>query len=92
MRPNPNLGVLQQAPYYLVKLWPGDLGTKGGLVTDEWGHALRPDGSVIEGLFATGNSMASVMGNGYPGAGATIGPALTFGYLAAQFAAKTVTP
>jgi 3-oxosteroid 1-dehydrogenase len=88
MKPNPNLAPLRQPPFYAVKMWPGDLGTKGGLVTDEWGCVLRTDGAPIAGLYAVGNSMASVMGNSYPGAGATIGPAMTFGYLAAQHAAR----
>lgn len=83
VKPNPNLAPLQKPPFYAVKMWPGDLGTKGGLVTDEWARVLRTDGSIIAGLYAAGNSMASVMGNSYPGAGATIGPAMTFGYLAA---------
>ena len=88
MQPNPNLAALERAPFYAVRMWPGDLGTKGGLVTDEWARVQRPDKTVIEGLFATGNSMASVMGNSYPGAGATIAPAMTFGYLAALCAAE----
>ena len=88
IRPNPNLAPLAQPPFYAVKMWPGDLGTKGGLVTDERARVLRPDGSAIPGLYAAGNSMASVMGNSYPGAGATIGPAMTFGYLAARDAAS----
>ena len=67
-------------PAYSV---PGDLGTKGGLVTDERGRALRPDGSPIPGLYAAGNASAAVMGHTYAGPGATIGPAMTFGYLAA---------
>lgn len=87
VQPNPNLAPLQKPPFYAVKMWPGDLGTKGGLVTDESARVLRADGSPILGLYATGNSMASVMGNSYPGAGATIGPAMTFGYLAAHHAA-----
>jgi succinate dehydrogenase/fumarate reductase flavoprotein subunit len=58
------------------------------LKTDEHGRVLRTDGSIITGLFGVGNSMASVMGNSYPGAGATLGPAMTFGYLAAQCAAN----
>ena len=62
---------------------PGDLGTKGGLVTDERARVLRPDGSVIEGLYAAGNASSAVMGHTYAGPGATIGPAMTFGYLAA---------
>jgi len=63
---------------------PGDLGTKGGLVTDERARVLRADGSVIEGLYAAGNCSAAVMGHTYAGPGATIGPALVFGYLAAE--------
>ena len=62
---------------------PGDLGTKGGIRTDVHGRALRDDGSVIEGLYAAGNASAPVMGHTYPGPGGTIGPAMTFGYLAA---------
>jgi 3-oxosteroid 1-dehydrogenase len=88
VKPNPNLLPLEHAPFYAVVMWPGDLGTKGGLKTDEHGRVLCADGSLIKGLFATGNSMASVMGNSYPGAGATLGPAMTFGYLAAQCAAE----
>ncbi len=83
VRPNPSLGPIEQAPYYAVKMVPGDLGTKGGVVTDERARALREDGSVIEGLYAAGNASAAVMGHTYAGAGATIGPAITFGYLAA---------
>lgn len=68
---------------------PGDLGTKGGIVTDVAGRALREDGSVIVGLYAAGNTSAPVMGHTYAGPGATIGPALVFGYLAAlDIAAK----
>ena len=87
VKPNPNLAPLERPPFYVVKMWPGDLGTKGGLVTDEWARVLRTDGTIIDGLYAVGNSMASVMGNSYPGAGATIGPAMTFGYLAGLHAA-----
>ncbi|MBO9524474.1 MAG: 3-oxosteroid 1-dehydrogenase [Nocardioidaceae bacterium] len=81
--PNPSLHVIDQAPFYAVKIVPGDLGTKGGLVTDERARVLRPDGSVIEGLYAAGNCSSAVMGHTYAGPGATIGPAMTFGYLAA---------
>jgi 3-oxosteroid 1-dehydrogenase len=88
VKPNPNLAPLNKPPFYAVTMWPGDLGTKGGLVTDEWARVLRDDGLPIDGLYATGNTAASVMGNSYPGAGATIGPAMTFAYLAAQHAAK----
>jgi 3-oxosteroid 1-dehydrogenase len=84
VKPNPSLHVIDQGPFYAVKIVPGDLGTKGGLVTDEKARVLRPDGSVIPGLYAAGNVSSAVMGRTYAGPGATIGPALTFGYLAAE--------
>jgi 3-oxosteroid 1-dehydrogenase len=84
--PNPCLNELVRPPFYAAKLVPGDLGTKGGLVTDEHGRVRREDGSAVEGLYATGNASASVMGNEYPGAGGTIGPAITFGWVAARHA------
>ncbi len=82
-RPNPCLAALRQPPFYAIKIVPGDLGTKGGLRTDERARVLRADGSAIPGLYAAGNTSAAVMGHSYAGAGATIGPAMTFGYLAA---------
>jgi 3-oxosteroid 1-dehydrogenase len=82
--PNPNLHPVDQPPYYAFKLVPGDLGTKGGLVTDADARVLRPDGSVIAGLYATGNTSASVMGTSYAGPGGSIGPAMTFAYVAVQ--------
>jgi 3-oxosteroid 1-dehydrogenase len=81
-RPNPNLAALLKPPFYAARIVPGDLGTKGGLRTDTRARVLRADGSVIEGLYAAGNTSASVMGHTYAGAGATLGPAMTFGYLA----------
>jgi 3-oxosteroid 1-dehydrogenase len=84
--PNPCLNELVKAPYYAAKLVPGDLGTKGGLLTDEHARVLEEDGSVLSGLYAVGNTSASVMGNEYAGAGATIGPSLTFGWVAARHA------
>ena len=83
VRPNPNLAPLASAPFYAAKIVPGDLGTKGGLRTDGRARVLRPDGTPIPGLYAAGNASASVMGHSYAGAGATIGPAMTFGYVAA---------
>ena len=80
---NPNLAPLARPPFYAVKIVPGDLGTKGGLRTDERARVLRENGTVIEGLFAAGNASEAVMGRSYAGAGATIGPAMTFGYIAA---------
>jgi len=91
VKPNPSLHVIDQAPFYAVKIVPGDLGTKGGLVTDERARVLRPDGSAIAGLYAAGNVSSAVMGHTYAGPGATIGPALTFGYLAAEDIAKDDT-
>jgi 3-oxosteroid 1-dehydrogenase len=82
-RPNPSLGALRIAPFYAVRMVPGDLGTKGGLRTDTRGRVLRADGSPIDGLYAAGNVSSPVMGHTYAGPGATIGPAMTFGYLAA---------
>jgi 3-oxosteroid 1-dehydrogenase len=82
-KPNPSLGPLDKAPYYAVKIVPGDLGTKGGLRTDEHAQVLREDGSAVPGLYAAGNTSAAVMGGTYAGPGATIGPAMVFGYLAA---------
>ncbi len=82
-KPNPNLGEISHGPYYAAKMVPGDLGTKGGVRTDVHGRALRDDNSVIEGLYAAGNVSSPVMGHTYPGPGGTIGPAMTFGYLAA---------
>jgi 3-oxosteroid 1-dehydrogenase len=83
VRPNPNLAPLARPPFYAFKIVPGDLGTKGGLLTDERARVLRADGTVIPGLYAAGNVSAAVMGHSYAGAGATIGPAMTFGYIAA---------
>ena len=88
VKPNPNLGTIEQGPFYAVAMYPGDVGTAGGIVTDEHGRVLRDDGRVIEGLYATGNSTASVMGRCYPGAGASIGASFVFGYRAAQHAAQ----
>jgi len=84
IKPNPNLAPLEKGPFYAVKLVPGDLGTSGGLRCDENAQVLRTDGSVIEGLYATGNCSAAVMGHEYAGPGATIGPAMVFGYVAAR--------
>ncbi|MBW2942202.1 FAD-binding protein [Zhongshania aquimaris] len=81
--PNPNLAAIESGPFYAMPVYPGDIGTKGGLATDDTGRVLDQNGSQIEGLYAIGNNAASVMGPSYPGAGSTLGPAMTFGYLAA---------
>ena len=92
VKPNACLGEISKAPFYAVALYPGDLGTKGGMVTDENGRVLRDDGTPIEGLYSSGNSSASVMGRCYPGPGVTLGPALTFSWLAMQHAAGKPVP
>lgn len=84
VKPNPNLAPLTKAPFYAVKVYPGDLGTKGGLLTDEFARVLKENGKPIEGLYAAGNSSASVMGHTYPGPGSTIGPAMVFGMIAGR--------
>ena len=88
VKPNPNLGPIEKGPFTAVQLVPGDLGTKGGLLTDEHARVLDESGEVIPGLYAAGNTTASVMGRTYPGPGSTIGPAAVFGYLAAKHAAE----
>lgn len=88
VKPNPNLGTIEKGPFRAVKLYPGDLNTKGGLVTDEYARVLREDNSVVEGLYAAGNNTASLMGHTYPGPGASIAPAGVFGYLGALHASQ----
>jgi succinate dehydrogenase/fumarate reductase flavoprotein subunit len=80
---NPNLGSIEKAPFYACKIFPGDLGTKGGIVANEYGQALR-NNIPIDGLYATGNCSASVMGRVYPGPGSTLGPTTVFGYISAN--------
>ncbi len=82
--PNPCLGPIEKGPFYAIQIWPGDLGTKGGLKTDEQACVLTEEGAVIPGLYAAGNCSAAVMGPTYPGAGGTIGPAMVFGFIAAE--------
>jgi 3-oxosteroid 1-dehydrogenase len=84
VKPNPNLGPIDKPPFYGMRTYPGELGTKGGLAVDARSRVLREDGSAIPGLYATGNCTASVMGHTYPGPGSTLGPASTFGYIAAR--------
>lgn len=79
--PNPCLAPLAQAPYYAIQLFVGDIGTFAGLPTDASGQVLYPDGQAVPGLYAVGNDAASIMGGSYPGAGITLGPALSFGYV-----------
>lgn len=86
--PNPNLYPLGKPPYYAFQIVLGDLGTSGGLRTDEHARVLRADDTVVRGLYAVGNAAAPLMGRSYAGAGATIGPAMTFGYVAAKHLAR----
>lgn len=88
VHPNPNLGPLEHGPFTAYQVVIGDLGTKGGVLTDVDGRALREDGTVIEGLYSAGNNSASVMGRTYPGPGSTIGPASVFGMRAARAMAR----
>jgi 3-oxosteroid 1-dehydrogenase len=84
--PNPCLAPIDRPPFYALEAYPGELGTKGGLETDASARVLKESGEVIPGLYAIGNCSASVMGHSYPGAGSTLGPANTFGYIAAHHA------
>ena len=86
--PQPTMDVIDSAPFYAARIQAGDLGTKGGLVYNANGQVLRADGTVIDGLYATGNTSAAVMGNDYAGAGATIGPSIVFGFIGARHAAR----
>lgn len=83
-QPNPCLGPLKQAPFYAVRIYPGDIGSFAGLRTDGTARVLDDAGAPISNLYAVGNDMVSVFGGAYTGAGAMIGPAMTFGWLAAQ--------
>lgn len=86
---NPNLGPIATAPFYAVRLFPGDIGAATGLVTDDHARVLGEDGRPIAGLYACGNDMQSVMGGVYPGPGITIGPGLVFAYIATRDALGT---
>ncbi|MFG2140059.1 FAD-dependent oxidoreductase [Streptomyces sp. NPDC048650] len=88
--PNPNLAPLSKPPYYAIPVHPGDIGTKGGLLTDADARVLREDGGPIAGLYASGNVSAAPMGETYPGPGATIGPAMTFGWAAVNHIAEAL--
>lgn len=85
--PNPCVAPIEDAPFYAVAVQPADLGMSAGILTDAQARVLRADGSTIPGLYACGNDMASVMEGAYPGPGITLGPAITFGWLAGRGAA-----
>ncbi|WP_145013163.1 FAD-binding protein [Mycobacterium marseillense] len=86
-RPNAAIGPLDTAPYYATRVLPSDVGTCGGVLTNEHAQVLDQQDQVIEGLYATGNTTATVMGRTYPGAGASIASSMVFGYVAARHAA-----
>ena len=88
--PNPTIGPVGTAPFYALRLFPGDIGSATGLVTNENARVLRRDGTPIHGLYACGNDMQSVMGGAYPGPGITLGPAIAFAYAAANHAASMI--
>ena len=90
--PNPCVAPIKDGPFYAIKLVIGDLGTYAGIRTDEHARALDEHGQPIAGLYAAGNDMASIMGGNYPGAGITLGPALTFGYIAGKHIAGAAAP
>lgn len=86
--PNPCLGPLHQGPFYAVKVYAGDIGTALGLRCNTHAQALNAEGQPIAGLYAVGNDMHSIMGGQYPAPGITLGPALTFGWIAGQHLAN----
>lgn len=88
VKPNPCMAPIQQGPYYAIKIVVGEIGTFAGLATDASCQVITKDGQPVKGLYAVGNDAASIMGGNYPGAGITLGPALTFGYVVGQTLAK----
>lgn len=90
-QPNPCVKPLNQGPFYAVKIHPGDIGTYHGIPVDCHNRALNKEGQPVEGLFAIGNDATSIMGGNYPGAGITLGPALTFGYAVGKYLAAQKT-
>ena len=85
---NPCMAPLQDGPFYAVRVVAGSLGTFAGLRCNEHAQVLDAQGNAIDGLYAGGNDLSSVMGGNYPSGGITLGPAMTFGYLAAHHAAR----
>ncbi|MGB6007156.1 FAD-dependent oxidoreductase [Castellaniella sp.] len=85
--PNPCLAPIDKGPYYALRLYPGSLGTFAGISTDAFGRATNADGVAVEGLYVVGNDSASIMEGNYPAGGVTLGPAVTFGFIAGHHAA-----
>lgn len=90
VKPNPNLGPLDKPPFYATAIYPGELGTCGGLLTDENARVIHVDGHPIPGLYAAGNTAAAIFGGTYPGPGSTLGPACVYAYIAAKHIAQTL--
>jgi 3-oxosteroid 1-dehydrogenase len=90
-KPNPSLGPIDKPPYYAVAIYPGDVGTSGGILTDEFARVLNSDHQPIEGLYAAGNCTASVMGRSYLGAGSSIGASIVFSHIAMKHAAAELS-
>ncbi|HYI29456.1 MAG TPA: FAD-binding protein, partial [Bradyrhizobium sp.] len=86
--PNPCVAPIEHAPFYALRIYPADLGTAVGLRTDADARVLNTNGVPIAGLYACGNDMGSIMNGNYPGPGITLGPALTFGYIAGRHLAR----
>ena len=86
-KPNAALGPIDRAPYYAARVFPADVGTCGGVITNEHAQVINEDDQVIDGLYATGNITATVMGRNYLGAGGSIANTMVFGYVAARHAA-----
>jgi succinate dehydrogenase/fumarate reductase flavoprotein subunit len=86
--PNPCVAPIERAPFYALRIHPADLGTAVGLKTDADARVLNANGVPIGGLYACGNDMGSIMNGNYPGPGITLGPALTFGYIAGRHLAR----
>ena len=91
VKPNPCLAPIAKGPFYAVRVVPGSIGTFAGLRTDEHSRVIGEDGKTIQGLYAVGNDMASVLGGNYSGGGITLGPGMTFGYIAGMHAARAHT-
>ena len=85
---SPTLGTVDEGPFYAAPIVPGDTGTYGGVVTDDHARVMLKDGNILKGLYATGTTTAAVMGRNYVGAGCSIGPSFTWGYVAAKHAAS----
>ena len=87
-KPNPCVAPIVEPPFFAMRIYPADLGTAIGMRVDAQARVLREDGTPIAGLYACGNDMGSIMNGNYPGPGITLGPALTFGYIAGRHLAE----